>query len=451
MIENESNAGRQALHIDPLKTCQPLGAIYAALGVHACLPLSHGSPGCCRFQKEQLGKHLQKTIRVTSSMLKENAAIFGGKENLTAAVKNIFENYSPEIIAVHSTCLSETIGDDIEAIIKEISLPEGKYVVTAATPSYVASHITGYSSMVESFIRQLTGRCDVKKDKAFIIPGFINPGDVKEIKRITSWFSGDYCVFPDISDVFNVATPVKVTRYAGGGTPVREIIDAGECKLVISLGSHAAQKGAETLSGKFEMECVKLDLPIGVKATDRYTNILYWFYGNKPSPQLEQERSQLMDIVMDVQPYLFKKRVAVFCDPDISLPLCEFLAGIGMVPAFVFTGPDSKDLEGRLNSIFVKYGVEGTVKCNTDLFELEQCMKNAPVDLLIGDVHGKRLARRLDVPLVRLGFPVTDRLVHPFLPIVGYKGAMRVLEMMLNAILDRYDRDCTVDELAFAL
>ncbi len=38
---------RQALTINPAKTCQPIGAMYAALGIHRCLPHSHGSQGCC--------------------------------------------------------------------------------------------------------------------------------------------------------------------------------------------------------------------------------------------------------------------------------------------------------------------------------------------------------------------------------------------------------------------
>jgi nitrogenase molybdenum-iron protein beta chain len=451
MLQNDNSSPRKALQIDPLRTCQPLGAIYAALGVHACLPLSHGSPGCIRYQKELIGKHFQKNIRVASSMLKETAAIFGGKENLVTAVNNVFTNYNPEIIAVHTTCLSETIGDDMQSIISDIQLPGGKFVVYAKTPSYISSHITGYSAMVEAFINQMTIPGSTRRNKAFVIPGFINPGDVREIKRIASLYDGEFSVFPDVSEVFNVATPVKVDRYANGGTPAGEIISAGECRLVISLGSQAAQKGADTLAAKCGMESAKLDLPIGVEATDRFIDTLCRFYQKDPSPQLLHERRQLIDLVLNAGPNLYKKKAAVYCDPDISLPLCEFLAGMGVIPAFVFTGPDSKDLESRLRPVFSKYGVESVVKCSTDLFDLEEYLKDTPVDLLIGDVHGKRLARRLDIPLVRLGFPVTDRFIYPYLPIVGYQGAVRLLQMLLDALMEKYDRDCSVDELKFIL
>jgi len=44
-------ADRKALTINPAKTCQPIGAMYAALGIHRCLPHSHGSQGCCAYHR----------------------------------------------------------------------------------------------------------------------------------------------------------------------------------------------------------------------------------------------------------------------------------------------------------------------------------------------------------------------------------------------------------------
>jgi nitrogenase molybdenum-iron protein alpha/beta subunit len=39
---------REALRINPAKTCQPIGAMYASLGINGCMPHSHGSQGCRR-------------------------------------------------------------------------------------------------------------------------------------------------------------------------------------------------------------------------------------------------------------------------------------------------------------------------------------------------------------------------------------------------------------------
>ena len=47
MTPEAKNLINQMLTVNPAKTCQPIGAMYAALGIHACLPHSHGSQGCC--------------------------------------------------------------------------------------------------------------------------------------------------------------------------------------------------------------------------------------------------------------------------------------------------------------------------------------------------------------------------------------------------------------------
>ena len=52
---------RSALTINPAKTCQPIGAMYAALGVHNCLPHSHGSQGCCCLPSKHVDPALQGT------------------------------------------------------------------------------------------------------------------------------------------------------------------------------------------------------------------------------------------------------------------------------------------------------------------------------------------------------------------------------------------------------
>ncbi len=45
-------------------------------------------------------------------------------------------------------------------------------------------------------------------------------------------------------------------------------------------------------------------------------------------------------------------------------------------------------------------------------------------------------------PLVRLGFPILDRVGHQYFPTVGYRGAQRLLEMILNSFLEKKDREC---------
>ena len=110
---------REALRINPAKTCQPIGAMYASLGINGCMPHSHGSQGCCSYHRSHLTRHFKEPVVATSSSFTEGASVFGGLANMTQALANIFTIYNPKIVAVHTTCLSEVIGDDIPMMIKK--------------------------------------------------------------------------------------------------------------------------------------------------------------------------------------------------------------------------------------------------------------------------------------------------------------------------------------------
>jgi nitrogenase molybdenum-iron protein beta chain len=91
------------------------------------------------------------------------------------------------------------------------------------------------------------------------------------------------------------------------------------------------------------------------------------------------------------------------------------------------------------------------VKAEGDLFELHQWIKEESVDLLIGTTFGKYIARAEDIPLVRVGFPILDRAVHPLMPVTGYRGCLRLIEMISNALLERRDRDAADEDYELVL
>lgn len=445
--------------INPAKTCQPIGAMYAALGIHKCLPHSHGSQGCCSFHRMHLTRHFRDPVMASTSSFTEGSSVFGGAANLKTAIKNVFSIYNPDMIAVHTTCLTETIGDDIPTIIKSAEVPEGKIVIHANTPSYQGSHITGFSNMVKGMVAYLAeSTLPVKKEQLNIIPGFVNPGDMREIKRITKLMKIPFIMFPDTSGVVDSPMTGKFEMYPRGGTTIPELKDTGNSRLTIALGRFASSDGAELLEKRCKVPGIALKTPIGIKATDDFVMALRRFAVSEVPYELEEERGQLVDIMTDTPFHFHGKRVALFGDPDILTGLTEFVLSLGMTPVHVLTGTPGgaigsamgsfeEDIAGMLDEA----GVKGNIKGNGDLFALHQWIKNEPVDLLIGTTYGKYIARAEDIPFVRAGFPVLDRSVHSYLPIVGYRGAMRLVEMISNALLDRQDRDAADEDFELVM
>ena len=443
---------RTALRINPAKTCQPVGAMYAALGVHRCMPHSHGSQGCCSYHRTFLTRHFKDPAIASSSSFTEGASVFGGNSNLKTAVKNIFDIYKPDIIAVHTTCLSETIGDDVGAFIQEMDIEEGKYVVHCHTPSYVGSHITGYSNMIAGFIKYLSRSTGRKHNMLNIIPGFVNPGDMRELKRILELMKIPFIMLPDTSGVLDAPMLGSYTMYPPGGTRIESIKAMGDSPLTLALGELTCEEPANELKRKCGVDYKLLPLPMGIEATDQFIMALSSFSGNEVPYVLEEERGQLIDILLDSYPYFHGKSVAIYGDPDTVLGITSLVLEMGMIPKFVITGTPGEAFTEKARELFDKFGVTGcTAKAFSDLFELHQWIKNDRVDLLIGGSYGKQIAKAEDIPLVRAGFPILDRYVHSYMPLVGYRGAMRLVEMILNALMDRQDRDCADEDLELVM
>jgi len=439
--------------INPAKTCQPIGAMYAALGIHACLPHSHGSQGCCAYHRMHLTRHFREQVLASSSSFTEGASVFGGASNLKTSIKNIFKIYNPDVIAIHTTCLSETIGDDVSTIIKQSEIPEGKVVIHTNTPSYVGSHITGFSNMCKSMVSYLAqADGETKKEQVNVIPGFTNPGDMREIRRIVSALGIKLIMFPDTSGVLDAPLTNKYQMYPDGGATVAEIRDSGNSELTIALGSFASNAAADLLQEKCGVTGIPLKLPIGLKATDDFIMALKDWFGVEIPKDLGVERGQVIDTLIDTHFHYQGKSVAIFGDPDHVIAMTEFAITMGLVPKYVLTGTPGKEFEATIQKMLDDAGITGSkVKAEGDLFELHEWIREEKVDLLIGTSYGKYIARKEDIPLVRFGFPILDRAIHPLMPVVGYRGCLRLIEQISDALLERRDRDALDEDFELIL
>ncbi len=439
---------RTALRVNPCKTCQPVGALYCALGVHNCMPHSHGSQGCVSYHRSFLSRHFKEPAVASTSSFTEGASVFGGGSNLRTAVKNVFAIYNPDIIAVHTTCLSETIGDDVGSYIIEMDVPEDKLVVHASTPSYVGSHVTGFYNMMSGFIKYLAQSTGKKNGKVGIFPGFVNPGDIREMKRIASAMEVPFIMFPDQSGVMDAPMTGRYEMFPSGGTTIEEMTALGDCDKVLALGALTCTEPANTLYRKCDVPYEVLPLPMGLEGTDDFVMALTAVSQHNVAAALEEERGQLVDVMLDAHIYHSGKSVAIFGDPDTVIGLTQLVLEMGMTPKYVITGTPGEAFDKAINEKLFRFGQTGAkVKSSGDLFELHQWIKNEPVDLLLGTSYGKQIAKAENIPFVRAGFPVLDRYAHSYMPVVGYRGAMRMVEMITNALLDHQDRECADEDM----
>jgi nitrogenase molybdenum-iron protein beta chain len=450
-------AERDALTINPAKTCQPIGAMYAALGIHGCLPHSHGSQGCCAYHRSTLTRHYKEPVMAATSSFTEGSSVFGGQANLLQAIANIFTTYDPDIIAVHTTCLSETIGDDIPQIVHKAgekgSIPPGKRVIYCNTPSYVGSHVTGFANMVKGIVDAFCEPAEYRLRTVNVIPGWVEPADMRCLKKLCAEMHVESILFPDTSDVLDAPQSGSHEFYPRGGTSVEQLIRAGASQATLALGPTASTTGARALDAKCKVPCEILEMPIGLSATDRFVNTLRQVARVEVPQTVTDRRGRLVDMIADTQQYFYGKRVALWGDPDQLVSLSELLVDLGMKPVYVVTGTPGKKFVERMDKALRGQVPEAKVRqgAQADMFLMHQWIKEEPVDLLIGNTYGKYIARDEDIPLIRHGFPILDRVGHSYFPTVGYAGAMRLVEQILSALHDRTDRDSPEESFELVL
>jgi len=447
---------RKALTINPAKTCQPIGAMYAALGIHGCLPHSHGSQGCCSYHRSTLTRHFKEPVVAATSSFSEGSSVFGGSANLVQAIETMFTVYKPEVIAVHTTCLSETIGDDLTQIVSKANedglIPEGKFVIYCNTPSYVGTHITGYSNQVAAMVKFFSTATPKKKNVINLVAGWMEPSDMREIKRLAKVMEARTIMFPDMTGVLDTPLNGKYHMYPDGGTTIPELKATGDSKFTIGLGQYCTEDTCIKLENKCKVKFEVVDIPIGLKATDRFLMSLSR-HANLPIPDsITEERGQLIDLIADNAKYLYGKRVALWGDPDTLIPLTELLVSLDMRPVYIVSGTPGKPFDERMSEILKDIPEAKFMSGErADMFRLHQWIKQEGIDLLIGNTYGKYIARDEDTPFIRFGFPIADRSGHNYFPKTGYVGATNLVIQILNAFMDHQDRTCPEEKVEFQM
>ena len=447
----ELNFKRDALTVNPAKACQPLGAVFVALGFENTLPFVHGSQGCVAYYRSHLSRHFKEPTSCVSSSMTEDAAVFGGLNNMIDGLANAYAMYKPKMIAVSTTCMAEVIGDDLNAFIKNAkekgSVPMDYDVPFAHTPAFVGSHITGFDNALKGILTHFwEGKERNPNETINFIPGFdgYSVGNIRELKRVLSIMGIPAIVLGDTSDVFDTPTDGEFRMYSGG-TTLEEAARALDSKATISLQEYCTPKTMEYVAGKGQ-ETASFNFPIGVKATDEWLMALSRISGKPIPAELKLERGRLVDAIADSSSHLHGKRFALYGDPDLCLGLSGFLLELGAEPIHILSTNGGNEWAEKVQAMLdaSPFGKGCHVYPGKDLWHMRSLLFTEPVDYLIGNTYGKYLERDTKTPLIRIGFPVFDRHHHHRYPTMGYPGGMKVLVKILDKIFDDIDQNTIV-------
>lgn len=440
-IKNKKRSGI----INPMYNCQPAGAQFAGIGVKDCIPLVHGSQGCTMFVRLLFAQHFKENFDIASTSVHEESAVFGAVKRIEEGVDVLVKRYPHvRIIPIITTCSTETIGDDVEGAITKInrslkaSYPDRRvHLIPVHTPSYSGSHVSGYNAAVQAFISNLAKK-GKPTGKLNVFTGWLNPGDVVEIKHYLEEMDVEGTVFMDTEDFDSPILPDKtITTF--GNTTVEDFINSANAKGSIALCKYEGGSAAEFLRDEFDVPSIVGPTPIGIKNTDAFLKNITKLTG-KPIPKsLVRERGRAIDGMVDLTHMFFAdKKVAIYGDPDLAIGLAQFCLEVEMKPVLLLLGDDNPTYKNdpRLIEIKEKADFDMEVVLNADLWELERRLRDKEIelDLIMGHSKGRFVAIDYNIPMVRVGFPTFDRAGLYRHPIIGYNGALWLAETVANTL-----------------
>ncbi|HIJ76591.1 MAG TPA: nitrogenase [Deltaproteobacteria bacterium] len=482
------------------KLCKPLGACLAFRGIEGSVPLLHGSQGCATYMRRYIISHFREPMDIASSSLGEKHAVYGGGANLKQGLQNVMTKFGAKLIGVATTCLTETIGDDVPAIVHEFrremhdsGLRDLPALVTVSTPSYSGTHMEGFHAAVRAVVEQLsedgTSAHIARPPALNLLPGFLSPEDLRHLKEIIDDFRYPAVILPDFSMTLDGPALEDYEKIPSGGTPIEDIRRMGGAAATFEFGTTLDCKTAgKFLEEHFGTPLHSMGIPIGLRETDVFFGALEQLSGTDRPEKHVLERGRLVDSYVDAHKYLFGKRAVVYGEEDLVVALTSFLTEVGITPVLCASGgrsgrfkpaiervtagiaPPSASCESGLQSRFpspavpAAEGLSGesgwrswfpspdgpavpavpAVHEGMDFQQIEELALELSPDLLIGHSKGYTLARKLGVPLIRVGFPIHDRFGAQRILHVGYRGTQSLLDRIVNALIEGNQNDSPV-------
>ncbi|SHI65054.1 Fe-only nitrogenase subunit beta [Propionispora hippei] len=432
--------------INPIFTCQPCGSQFVSIGIKDCIGIVHGGQGCVMFVRLLFSQHFKESFEIASSSVHEDGAVFGALNRVEQAVDVLLMRYPHvKVVPIITTCSTEVIGDDIDGVITKLNngLLKEKYpgrevyLIPIHAPSFKGSMVTGYDAAVKDVVSYFAKKGE-SNGKLNLITGWVNPGDVTELKHLLAAMEVDTTVLFEIESFDSPLMP-DGNHVSHGNTTIEDLKGTANALGTIALNRYEGGQAAEYLESEFDVPAIIGPTPIGIRNTDSFLQKVKSLTGKSIPPSLVKERGIAIDAITDVAHlFLADKKVAIYGNPDLVIGLAEFCLDLGMKPMLLLLGDDRKDypLDPRIKALQENVDYDMEIITNADLWELENRIKNEglELDLILGHSKGRFTSIDNNIPMVRVGFPTYDRAGLHRYPVVGYAGAMWLAEAMANTL-----------------
>ncbi|MDW7694869.1 nitrogenase iron-molybdenum cofactor biosynthesis protein NifE [Flammeovirgaceae bacterium SG7u.111] len=388
------------------RACVFCGSRVVLYPIADALHLIHGPVGCASYTwdiRGALSSGPQLHRLSFSTDLKEQQVVFGGEKILTSALVELVNEYKPKAAFVYSTCIVGLIGDDVEAVCRQVGKETGIDVIPVQAPGFAGTKKDGYKVACDALMR-LVGT----KGSEETIPNSINIiGDFN--------LAGELYLLRDYYEKMGV----KIVSTITGDGRVDDIRQSHKAALNIVQCSGSMSNLAMQMEQKYKVPYMRVSY-FGIEDMSGALYEVARFFENESmmNKAIELVRTEVSDLIPKLGKYketLEGKRAAIYVGGAFkAISLIKALRMIGVQTVVVGSQTGNKEDYKIMKEI----SDEGTILVDdTNPLELTQFVKETKADILIGGVKERPIA-------YKLGIGFCDHNHERKLALAGYEGML---------------------------
>ena len=208
-----------------------------------------------------------------------------------------------------------------------------------------------------------------------------------------------------------------------GGVSVAELKAAPASIATLVIGD-SIDTAADSLAQRTGLPDYRFAHLMSVDALDRWFSVLSAISRQAVPGKWQKHRQQLLDAMLDTHFVIGTARLAMAADTDLLIGFEAMLNSMGaeLVAAVI---PAKAKAAKNLRIASVQIG---------DMEDLEALSKASNAQLIIGNSHAADSAKRLNLPMLRAGFPQYDYFGGFQRVWCGYQGIRNTLFEMANLL-----------------
>ena len=399
------------------RACVFCGSRVVLYPIADALHLVHGPVGCAVYTwdiRGALSSGPQLHRMSFSTDLQEKDVIYGGEKKLYHALCELIDAHSPKAAFVYATCITGIIGDDIDAVCRQVESEKSMPVLAVHSAGFNGTKRDGYRAACEAIFK-LVGTRSVPEAYPYsinILGDFNIAGE--------TWIIREY--YKQMG--------VKVIATITGDGRIADIQQAHTATLNVVQCSGSMLHLAKLMEAKYNIPFIRVSY-IGIEDTSEALWEVARFFKDEAIIERTQRlvaeaTHKTMSWVNEYRPCLAGKRAAVYVGGAFkAFSLIKALRLLDMEVVVVGSQTGRADDYKRLRSMCD----QGTVILDdSNPVELAAFSLEKKVDIFIGGVKERPLA-------YKLGIAFCDHNHERKTALAGYEGMENFIKEVYASIM----------------